>query len=432
MAWSSPTLPKLLDPSLKDNPFDRIITEDEASWMASIIAIGGALGTYAAGWSAERIGRKKALVIFSVMPFIASFMLICSSTTILLFYVARFLAGIGVSGVYTIIPLYNGEIAEDCNQGQICCSMMTFQTAGQFLTYCVGPYFKISCFTVISGCITITGGTLVITVIPESLYYLISINNKSEAEKALIKLRSTVGREISNELTLIQMVVEDYIENQGSVMDVFSTKALRKAQIMSIALITFQTCSGIAPILFYSESIFKEAGSAILPHISAMVIGFIQFASSFVAPNLVDKFGRRWMLFISASGMCISEVCLGLYFAYKHIDIVREKFYWVLITLLVLYMITYVMGLGPLVWTVMAEVFPNDVKAAAASVVVGVSWVLTFVVSKLFNYFAFIIGMLGIFWMFAGNCAIAAIFSLTYLIETKGKNFQEIQQLLRK
>ncbi|KAK4876193.1 hypothetical protein RN001_012615 [Aquatica leii] len=376
IAWSSPSLAKLQSEELLDeNVLGRTITNDEASWIGSLLPVGGCIGTKISEYFVDKIGRKKSIFVSSILPFSLTYVLFLTAFDVHQFYVARFLAGIAVSGVFTILPLYLAEIAEDCNRGSICCSMVAFQALGHVITYTTGYYLSITVFAYFCLIVVLITGTLVTVLIPESPYYLVAIKKNNLAEKALIKLRSTIGRGISNELTLITQIVEEYQEGLGSMIDIFSIKALRRAQIIGLSLITFQTLSGISPILFYAQDIFKEAGTTLEPALCVVILGLVQLCISSITPHLVDKFGRRPMLFSSAVGMFLGDMSLCVYFflkQFEHDTHLHMK--WIPIPALIIYIVSYFIGFGPLVYTVMAEVFPNEVKASAASLVINVSW----------------------------------------------------------
>ncbi|KAK5645051.1 hypothetical protein RI129_006351 [Pyrocoelia pectoralis] len=423
ISWTSPCLPKISEQSqLPNNPLGRIITIEEASWIGSLLAVGGCLGTKVVEWLVDNIGRKKTLLFASIIPFIVAHILFSLGQYVVYYYLARILAGIAVSCVYSVVPIYLAEIAENCNRGFLCCTMITFQALGHLVTYIMGYIMDFVTFARFSLAAVLVTGVMIFSLIPESPYYLVSVGKEQEAEKALIRLRATVGRGIQNELNLIVFLVEGF---EGS--------ALKKAYILSISLVVFQTLSGISPVLCYTQKIFSDAGTSLEPAVCVIIIGFVQLTVGSITPQLVDLYGRKIMLFTSSLGACVAQFALSVYFYYKQkeSETILSTISWIPIPALVTFMIFYFIGLGPLVWTVMAEVFPNEDKAAAASLIVMISWVFTFILCKFFEPIGEIIGMSGVFLFFAVSNLVSAVFCAVYLIETKGKNFQQIQRLLR-
>ncbi|KAF2889108.1 hypothetical protein ILUMI_17066 [Ignelater luminosus] len=431
--WSSPYLPKLKEAAhIKENPLGRLITYDEASWLGSLLPLGAIFGTFIAGYCAQKIGRRKTMLFNIVIPFAVAFLIFAFADNIYSFYLARFVSGVTVSGVYTVVPMYLAEISEDEVRGFVCASIMTFETCGELIIYCIGPYVTIFASSMFGVCVCLVAALSIIFILPESPYYLLSINDKERAEKSLMKLRSETKEQVAFELEFMTAVMQEASGIQGTFLDLWKTKASRRAEVITLGLTIFQHWSGIVPVLLYSQSIFEQTGSGIPPQFCTMAVGLVQFLASFVTPGLVDKLGRRLMLFMSAMGMFVSEMALGTYFYMKDSGEDVSRVFWLPVACLVLYIVSYVSGFGPLIWTIMGEIFPTHLKAVAFSVGVFFWWSMGFVVGRVFYPISISVGMGGCFWLFSGFCFTAGIFILTYIIETKGKNIIEIQRLLNK
>lgn len=332
--------------------------------------------------------------------------------------------------VFTVLPNYNSEVAEASNRGAISSSMNIFVVSGPLFSYIIGPYTSITVFSIICALIPAAFIVLFFLFVPESPYYLVAVNDQKRAAEALMKLRSSSEQGIKLELDSIKANVEEAMANKSSFMDVFKSKALVKALIIALSLVGFQQFSGINVILFYAQDVFEATGSSIPPEISSIIIGSVQVAASFVTPLLVDRLGRRLLFLISGVGMIIAEIPLGLYFYLKDDGSDVGAIFWLPIACLVVYIIAYNLGFGPLPWTVMAEIFPSDIKSTASTATASFCWLLGFLVTKYFDSLSEAIGMAGSFWFFSGFCVVAVIFVFTYMIETKGKSFSEIQATL--
>ncbi|KAF2889107.1 hypothetical protein ILUMI_17065 [Ignelater luminosus] len=310
--------------------------------------------------------------------------------------------------------------------------MMTFETFGELLVYCIGPYVTLFFFSILTVIITLLTGIFIFQFLPESPFYLLSKQRRSLAENALILLRNDTRDGVKLELEYIQAIIQESEHTQGRIVDLCESKASRRAEITTIGLTIFQHFSGILPIVLYSQDIFNVTGSKIPAEYCTMSFGAIQFLSSFIAPNLVDRLGRRWMLFLSGMGMAVSEFALGLYFYRKDNGMTIDKMFWLPVASLLIFIVSYISGFGPLIWTIMSEMFPIHLKAAAFSVGFCIWWMLAFIVGAIFYPVSNAIGMSGCFWMFASCGFAGTIFIWAYVIETKGKSLQEIQQLLSK
>ncbi|KAJ8931869.1 hypothetical protein NQ314_015135 [Rhamnusium bicolor] len=238
--------------------------------------------------------------------------------------------------------------------------------------------------------------------------------------------------EINKENELIDLERDIKEERAETFSDVWKSKGLIKAFIISIVLMTFQQFSGINAVLFYSQSIFQEAHTTLEPAVCSIIIGCVQFGTSFVTPPLVDRLGRKILLVFSAIGMIISEVHLGVYTYLKDHDKDVSSISFVPIICLMLYIISFNSGFGPLPWTIMGELFPSKVKSIASSLTASFSWFLAFLITKYFKPVSESIGMGSSFFIFSACCVISIPFCILYVVETKGKSFQEIQTALNR
>lgn len=209
-------------------------------------------------------------------------------------------------------------------------------------------------------------------------------------------------------------------------------QVIKKALGLTLLLMVYQQFCGINVVLFYTATIFAATGSSIPPDVSTIIIGVVQIMASGVTPMIVDKYGKRFLLIVSALMMCIGEVTLGFYFYLKEIGNNLESISWLPITCLVVYIVFYSIGMGPLPWAVMGELFPTEVKSAAATAIASSCWLMAFLLTKFFGNVSAIIGIGGSFWIFAGFCAFAVFQIYKYLPETSGKSLQQIQEILAK
>lgn len=394
-----------------------------------MLPLGAALGPIAAGIAADKIGRKKTLIC-SVAPFIAAFLMSANATRVITFFVARFLCGLGVGGVFTVLPMYIGEIAEDKVRGALGSFMQLFITIGLLFSYCIGPYVEISTFNYIciaSPTIFLVYFTLKI---PESPHYLLASSDETGAERSLMQIRCKNKSEVAKELEEIKKTVDESMKNKGTFLDIFKSTGLKKALILSVGLVALQQLSGINVILFNTQNIFKATGSSIEAAISTIIVGVVQVLSSGLTPILVDRMGKRFLLLISAIGMALSEGVLGYFFYLQTHGGTVDAISWLPVLCLVVYIITYCLGFGPLPWAVMGELFPADVKSAASTATASGCWLLGFVLTQFFAPVSMAIGMAASFWTFTGCCAFGVFFVYKFLPETTGKSLQEIQNIL--
>ncbi|KAF5278491.1 hypothetical protein FQA39_LY05980 [Lamprigera yunnana] len=432
LGWTSPVIPKLngnIEP--EKNPLPIPLTLEQASWIGSLLPLGAVFGPLAAGAFVDRIGRKKALVV-SVVPLMVAFNLCVFISNVNLFYLIRFLCGLSIGGVFTVLPIYLSEISEKSNRGTLGSFLGLFIVIGILLSYVIGPYVSLKVFNIVCATVPAVFVPIFLKFIPESPHYLILRNDKEGAEKALASLRTNYSKDfIHKELMEIKETVEiSTTQSEGSFTDLFMSRGLKRALLLSIGLVFFQQFSGINAVLFYTQTIFSATGSTIPPDVSTIIVGVVQAASSFLPSLLADKAGKRFLLLFSALGMGLSETILGLYFylqgTLENVDFI----FWLPIVSLMGYIISYNAGFGALPWAVMGEIFPSNIKSVASTVTVSVCWITAFLITYFYATISQLLGTFGSFWIFSGCCLSAFIFVFKLLPETSRKTFQEIQDIL--
>lgn len=430
LTWSSPVISKLNGEVITDdNPIGRYITKDEESWIGSLLTLGGGCGPYLSGFMSDLIGRKKTLLFCSGVPFFISFLILAFAENLVLYYIARFMGGLALGSVFCVLPNYVSEVSESHNRGSLGTSMNIFLTFGLFFSYVVGPFVTIMAFSLICAIFPAIF-VILFSFFPESPYYLVRKKQFDEAEKSLRKLRLGTKEDIKRELEEIRDTVEQALTNQGNFLDIFRSRGLIKALTISLSLVLFQQFSGINVVLFYTQTIFEATGSTLSSALSSIIIGGAQLIPSTITPFVADTAGRRPTLLFSCFGMIISEAPLGLYFYLQSQGQDVSSIFWLPVACLVVYIISFRVGFGPLPWTIMSELFPANVKAAACTATSSFCYLLAFFITRYFQNVTVYIGMGGGFWLFTGFCVLSAIFIWFYLPETKKKSFQEINAIL--
>ncbi|CAG9836628.1 unnamed protein product [Diabrotica balteata] len=430
--WTSPEIPKLNN--LTTTPLAEVLSPSQEGWVGSFLPLAAAIGPIGGGIMADMIGRKKSLLV-ATLPFLLAFLLNIMASAVFYFYVSRFLCGLGVGMIFTVLPMYIGEISDDEVRGSLGSFMQLFIVIGLLFSYGLGPYLPVKTFNIILLFPPVIFIVIFLLFIPDSPYYLIQSDNSETALEALIKLRGGNKSLAQKELEVIKLQVEEDLKSKssftGTFKTIFSSKPLKMALFLALALVSWQQLSGINVVLFYSQNIFTDAGVSIPPEICTIIIGIVQVLASGTTPLLVEKWGKRFLLMFSGIGMFISQGVLTYFFYLKdnqHKDV--SSIGWVPILSLVVFIITYCLGFGPLPWAVMGELFPGNVKSVASTATASFCWILGFLLTNYFGAVAEVIGKSGSFGFFTICCLLSAIFTFKFLPETAGKSLNEIQALL--
>jgi SP family xylose:H+ symportor-like MFS transporter len=260
--------------------------------------------------------------------------------------------------------------------------------------------------------------------IPESPRWLIMKNKNAKAKEVLQKLNGA-----AKSLHLLNAIKESLGNNSRKHWKLLLHPSLRMALFVGIGLSVFQQITGINAILYYAPEIFKSFGSSANSSLlETTFLGVINLLFTIIAIFLVDKKGRKFLLYFGTVGMFIGLSVVG-YAVYFHITST-----W-LLPFLLLFMASFSVSWGPVVWVLLSEIFPNSVRSLALSIAVFVQWVANFLVSQTFpsmrdnsmlvttfhGAFPFI--------LYAFFCIFAFFFVWKYVPETKNKTLEEMTML---
>ncbi|CAH0550189.1 unnamed protein product [Brassicogethes aeneus] len=427
ISWPSSQLPKLEDAD--ESPLGRAITDNEASWITSLYTIGGIVGPLMFGYLNDLIGPKKTLIVLSV-PFIGPYLVFAFANNIILYYVGRFVLGIGISSVYSICTLYVANIAENKNRGLLSSATMFFVALGSLFSYCIGPYTSSMVFNLILAVIPSVYLVLLIILAPESPRYLIKRGDIEGATKSLEIIHGYTDDRIKKEIEDIQnSAMEKKIEG-GRITDLFSTKAARFAFFMGIFLTTTQQLSGFGVVLTYTSQIFDATKSKLTSSQSSIIVGVMQVLCAPIAPLFSDKFGRRIMMLFSLTGGIFSEILLATYFTLNDQGKNLDSVSWLPLFSMSLLMAAKYSGLANLPWAIIAEIYPSKLKSIGSSIINAFSNLVGFAALYFFNGLVDSIGLGGMFYLYSCLMAVATVILYTTLPETKGKSFEEIQDII--
>nr|XP_012221518.1 PREDICTED: facilitated trehalose transporter Tret1-like [Linepithema humile] len=425
IGWTSPTLPILKSP---DSHIQ--ITSDDASWIASFFLLGTIPGCILAAFIVDWLGRKKSLLIGGG-PLLIGFVLVYVAWNPYVLYASRFISGIGQGVVYVVCPMYIGEIADKEIRGSLGSFIKLMVTFGELYAHAVGPYVT---YEKLAGiCILIPLLFLVAFVwMPESPYYLLIKNQPDNAMANLKKLkRYATKNELDEELEQMQKTVVRDISNRGSIRDLVGTRGNLRAIVISLGLQLVLQFSGIAAIESYTQEILEEGDSSISAATAVILLSVFQLIAGIGAAILVDKLGRRPLLLGTTFSGGIALAIAGTFYFLKFQQGWNTAGYgWILHSSVIFYELIIALGLNPLSYMMLGELFPTNVKGAAVSLANLWSSFLAFIVSKLYQIISDYCGVYAAFYWFTTSCFLGFVFILFIVPETRGKSLLDIQEEL--
>jgi SP family arabinose:H+ symporter-like MFS transporter len=403
------------------------LTPAMTGWAASSGIVGGIVGALFAGGISDYLGRKKALMLAAFF-FAASGIGTALPNSLTELVIFRMAAGIGFGMASLISPLYIAEIAPARIRGTLVSLNQLAIVTGILLVYFVNA--KIAAFgddawDIEMGWRWMFGSEVAPSVLFMGLLLLVPesprwLAKKGEKEKAIAVLTRTSGSTAAvKDYAEIETSLEQ--EKGASFMEVFD-KNHRKILIIGTILAVAQQITGINAIIYYAPEIFKKTGAASGSAMDqTVIIGVVNLIFTFVAIWLIDRIGRRALLIGGSLGMAISLGWLG--YAFHQQDFTSP----LILVAILAYIACFAASLGPVVWVVIAEIFPTRVRGTAMSVATFALWIACFAVSQGFPMLLEGIGGAKTFWLFMVFALATVGFIAKFVPETKGLSLEEIQ-----
>lgn len=206
-----------------------------------------------------------------------------------------------------------------------------------------------------------------------------------------------------------------------------------KPFLILVFLFLLQELSGIYTILYYAVQFIGETHLKLNDYVASIIVGTIRFVMSLVCAMLIQKVGRKTLCTYSSCGMALSVLVLGLYIKYYEINPDKTKILTLLpLICIVLNVFFSMMGMLPIPWVLVGEMFPLRVRPIMAGIVICMAQIFIFVCVKLYNTMVTYMGFSGTIFSYFAASACAMLYSKYILPETKGKTLDEIENLFKK
>jgi MFS transporter, SP family, galactose:H+ symporter len=389
--------------------------------IVSTLIVGAFLGAGFGGMLADKIGRKKTLLLTTILFAIGTVLLMVSQGMGSLL-IGRFVSGFAIGIASLAVPLYIAEMSDPDHRGALVSLNQLAITIGILLSYGIDYAFSsddqwrlMFGFALIPAILMFVG----LFFIPETPSFLVANGKIEKATKVLKKI--TTNKASLESLNELEEGSKKKLVNWQTLL----SKSIRPALIVGILVSVFQQITGINTVIYYAPKIFQFAGfqSASSAILASLGIGVVNVIVTIIALWIIDIVGRRLLLIVGIIGMVVSLSILGMAFFISAASIGS-----IAVVSLMSYVAFFAIGLGPVAWLIISEIYPLGVRGRAMGIATFANWVCNYIVSLTFLSLIDFLGTAGAFWLYAVIGLIALWFVCKRVPETKGKTLQQIQK----
>ena len=412
-------------------------------WFVSSALLGAIIGVIFGGALGDNIGRKKTMIL-SALLFTVSMIGCAISGTFIELVLYRIVGGMGIGLASIVCPLYISEISVPQHRGLLVSLYQLAVTIGVVAAYIIndqllslaqegealGNFFDKIFITEYwrgmlgMGVVPSMFFLIIVMCIPESPRWLITKDKITRAENIFSRIYCTKD-DVSAQIAATQEVSKNS-GNEKSEFKLLFQPGIFKALIIGMAIAILGQFMGVNAVLYYGPEIFKGAGLASDDALFYQVIvGLANMITTVLAMFIIDKIGRKKLIYYGVSGMIVSLLLIAAYFIWG--EALNISSYYLLV-FFVLYIVCCAGSICAVVWVILSEMYPIKVRAVAMSIASFALWIGTFLIGQLTPWLLTNITPQGTFLLFAICCIPYMLIMWKAVPETTGKSLEEIEK----
>lgn len=398
----------------------------EQQAIVAALLLGAMVGALISGYLADRISRKWTKLLAGCIYVVGALGCALSLTAEMLIGF-RFLLGLAVGTASFVAPLYISEVSPPKVRGGLVSFNQLAIVTGILLAYVANYTLKDfpEQWRWMLGVAAIPGLvlTLGMLTVPHSPRWLKSHGRDDEARDVLERLRAgDPNADIDGEIRDIEEATQ---KERGTTVRSLLRPELRPMFAVGLLLAVAQQFVGVNTVIYYAPTILSDTGMGNSAALAATVIvGATNLVFTVVAVVLLDKVGRRALLMTGTVGLLLALLLLGVYFTSSTL---QQDYGWVALAGLVLFIASFAVGLGPVFWLMISEIFPVGARGKAMSVCTIANWGANFLVAQTFLSLSEAITRQGVFFLYAALAVASVVLFARWVPETKGRSLEEIQ-----
>ena len=404
--------------------------------MTSAILVGAAIGAYTVGRVSDARGRKPTISMLAVLFLVAAVACVLAPSWVFLAS-ARFVLGIAVGGASVTVPVFLAELAPTGQRGGRVSRNELMIVAGQLAAFAVnaviGTAFSedgnVWRYMLAVAALPAIALFIGMSTVPESPRWLLAKGRRDEALAVLRQIRSADRAEA--EMAEVEELAAAEVEaSRSRLRDLVAEPWLRKLLVVGVGLAVAQQLTGINSIMYYGTQVLTESGfsgsTALVANVGS---GIVAVLAMVVALRVINRVGRRPMLMVGFAGTTVFHLLIGL----SSLLLPEGTLRAVVVLVFVIGFVGTMQGtIGPLVWLMLSELFPQRLRGVGMGLTALVLWTTNFVVSLLFPIVVDAAGISTTFFVFAVLNAAALVFAVTKVPETNGRSLEQLEEDARR
>lgn len=400
------------------------LTSVTLGWAVSSALLGCVIGAISVGKPGDILGRRNMLIMMAALFFISAIGTGLASNFVI-FIIFRFIGGIAVGGASVLSPMYISEISPANIRGRLVATAQLAIVLG-ILSAFFSNYMLVDLgqnnwrWMFLAEGIPALLFFALLFFVAYSPRWLVKMDRIEEARHVIKNVNPAADAEHE-----INEIVKSIDKEAFSHSVVLFKKPYLKLVLIGIAVGMFNQFTGINVVMYYAPKILNEAGftnnSAL---IQTVLVGTTNLIFTIIAMAIIDRVGRKTLLLVGSAGM---TVFLGI-FAYTYIHEMFDGYF--LLICLVGFVAFFASSQGVVIWVLLSEMFPNNIRARASSIGSFSHWVFNALTSFLFPVVAKAVGTGSVFAFYAIATMISFFFFKRFLIETKNKTLEELESHL--